>query len=166
MPRFRLALRGYDRAQVDAFLDRVEKALNGGPPLPLDEIRQTRFTGVFRGYARVPVDELLHECLRELRATLPRTDRRGRTRVRAGWLATWIEHASFAGAGLLRPGYDMRDVDALLERVIDGLRGAAPPLTARDVRECAFRTVRLGSGYDEGEVDRFLDQLAAALERR
>jgi DivIVA domain-containing protein len=39
-------------------------------------------------------------------------------------------------------------------------------VTARDVRDCAFRSVRLGPGYDEGEVDRFLVQLAGALERR
>ncbi|MCP9971164.1 DivIVA domain-containing protein [Actinomadura madurae] len=38
-------------------------------------------------------------------------------------------------------------------------------MTARDVRESAFRVVRLGPGYDEHEVDRFLLQLAAALER-
>jgi DivIVA domain-containing protein len=55
-------------------------------------------------------------------------------------------------------------VDAFLDRVVAGMCGAAPPVSARDVRECVFRTVRLGPGYNEPEVDRFLTQLASALE--
>jgi DivIVA domain-containing protein len=42
--------------------------------------------------------------------------------------------------------------------------GAAPPVSAHEVRECVFRTVRLSLGYNEPEVDRFLAQLTSALE--
>jgi DivIVA domain-containing protein len=61
-------------------------------------------------------------------------------------------------------GYDERDVDSFLDRVVAGLRGDAPPVSGRDVRDCRFRTVRLRAGYAEREVDRFLQQLASALD--
>ncbi|NDU76016.1 DivIVA domain-containing protein [Actinomadura sp. DSM 109109] len=159
-----MVLRGYDRSQVDALLKRISLALSGGPPMSADDVRGVRFTTVLRGYDHRAVDELLRECIRELQARAPMRERPGRTRARPGWLINWIQNARFSGSGM-RPGYDVRDVDAFLERVIAGLRGAAPQVTARDVRESAFRTVRLGPGYDEQEVDRFLLQLAAALER-
>lgn len=163
MPRFPVVLRGYDRVQVDELLTRVEVALRDRSGLTADDVRSTRFAVVLRGYDQRLVDETLRECIRELQAIAPIHDRPRRPRVHPGWLMNWIQNVEFSGAGV-RAGYDVRDVDAFLDRVIDGLRGAAPPITARDVRESAFRSVRLGPGYDESEVDRFLSQLAAALE--
>ncbi|MFC9977209.1 DivIVA domain-containing protein [Spirillospora sp. NPDC127200] len=160
-----VALRGYDRAQVDTLLARIGAALEGGAELPVEEVRRTRFDVVLRGYEQRAVDELLSERIRQLQAAGPIRERAGRPRVHPGWLITWIQNARFTGSRL-RSGYDVRDVDAFLDRVVAGLRGAAPPVPARDVRECAFRNVRLGPGYDEQEVDRFLEQLAGALERR
>jgi DivIVA domain-containing protein len=162
--RLPVVLRGYDRNQVDALLKRISQALDGGPPVSADEVRGTRFDVVLRGYEHRAVDELLRECIRELQVRAPIGERPGRPRAQPGWLINWIQNARFSGAGM-RSGYDVRDVDAFLARVIAGLRGAAPPVTARDMRESAFRVVRLGPGYDEQEVDRFLLQLAAALER-
>jgi DivIVA domain-containing protein len=164
MPRFPVVLRGYDQTQVDALIARIEAALResaGG--LTAEDVRRTRFAVVLRGYDQRVVDEALHEYIRRLHARAPLADRPRRPRVHAGWLISWIQSVQFAGAGM-RAGYDVRDVDAFLERVIAGLRGTAPPITARDVRECAFRTVRFGHGYDEREVDRFLTQLASALD--
>lgn len=163
--RLPVALRGYDRAQVDGLLERVSGALNGGPPISVDEVRMVRFDIVLRGYDRRAVDDLLRECIRELQARAPIAERSGRPRANPGWLINWIQNARFSGSGL-GGGYDVRDVDAFLERVVSGLRGSAPLVTARDVRESAFRVVRLGPGYDEQDVDRFLTQLAEALEGR
>ncbi|GAA2574542.1 DivIVA domain-containing protein [Actinomadura fulvescens] len=195
--RLPVALRGYERGQVDDLLGRIRTTLNAarkpvgaastGPSakpvaesdaepavapdgaaerLTADDVRAVRFDIVLRGYEPRAVDELLQECIRELQAAVPAGGRPGRRpRVHAGWLIGWIQNARFAGAGL-RIGYDVRDVDAFLERVIAGLRGTAAPVTARDVREIVFRTVRFGPGYDEREVDAFLIQLAGALERR
>lgn len=163
--RLPVVLRGYDRDQVDALLRRIAQALNGGPPMSADEVRKTRFDVVLRGYEPRAVDELVRECIRELQAMAPISERPGRPRAQPAWLINWIQNARFSGAGL-RSGYDVRDVDAFLDRIVAGLRGTAPPVTARDVRESAFRVVRLGPGYDEQEVDRFLLQLASALERR
>lgn len=39
------------------------------------------------------------------------------------------------------------------------------PLTPADVREKQFSTTRLRRGYDEGEVDAFLDEVEAGLSR-
>ncbi|RKS75002.1 DivIVA domain-containing protein [Actinomadura pelletieri DSM 43383] len=164
-PRLPVVLRGYDRRQVDGLLRRISQALNGGPPMSADEVRKTRFDIVLRGYEPLTVDRLVRECIMELEAKAPLADRLGRPRAHPAWLVNWIQNARFSGAGL-RPGYDVRDVDAFLDRVIAGLRGAAPPVTARDVRDSVFRVVRLAPGYDEQEVDRFLLQLAGALERR
>ncbi|MFI0487378.1 DivIVA domain-containing protein [Actinomadura sp. 9N215] len=163
--RLPVVLRGYDRKQVDGLLRRVSQALNGGPPMSADDVRRTRFDVVLRGYEPHAVDRLVRECILELQARGPIADRPGRPRAQPAWLINWIQNARFAGAGL-RSGYDVRDVDAFLDRVVAGLRGTAPPLSARDVRESTFRVVRLGPGYDEREVDRFLVQLAGALERR
>jgi DivIVA domain-containing protein len=164
-PRLPVALRGYDRAQVDALLERINETLRQGQwGLTADDVRRTRFDIVLRGYDQRAVDELLQEAIRELQAAAPIDHRPRRPRVHPGWLVTWIQNAEFASSGV-RAGYDVRDVDAFLARVVAGLRGYAPPMTARDVRESVFRTVRIGPGYDEAEVDRFLHQLAAALER-
>ncbi|MFC5754104.1 DivIVA domain-containing protein [Actinomadura rugatobispora] len=164
--RLPVALRGYDRAQVDALLERVTATLRYGRwGLTADDVRRTRFDIVLRGYEQRAVDELLQEAIRELQSAAPMGVRPGRPKVHPGWLISWIQNARFSGAGV-RAGYDVRDVDAFLDRVVAGLRGVAPPMTARDVRDSAFRIVRLGPGYDEGEVDRFLVQLAGALERR
>lgn len=164
MARFPVVLRGYDRTQVDALMRRVDTALKSDEPgLTADEVRGIRFTVVMRGYDQRAVDNALYEAMRALRARAPVAERPSRSRGNPGWLINWIENAEFSGAGV-RSGYDVRDVDAFLDRVIAGLRGTAPPVTARDVRESAFRTVRLSPGYDEQEVDKFLAQLAAALE--
>ncbi|MCZ9347521.1 DivIVA domain-containing protein, partial [Streptomyces sp. TRM76130] len=39
------------------------------------------------------------------------------------------------------------------------------PLTPEDVRNKQFTTVRLREGYDEDEVDAFLDEVEAELTR-
>lgn len=163
--RLPVVWRGYDRWQVDTLLQRISKALDGGPPISLEEVRETRFDVVLRGYDHRTVDELLRECIRELQARAPIEERPRRPRAQPDWLINWIQNTRFSRAGL-RSGYDVRDVDAFMDRVVAGFRGAAPAVSARDVRECAFRVVRLGPGYDEQEVDRFLVQLASALEGR
>jgi DivIVA domain-containing protein len=167
MSRFPVVLRGYNRAQVDEVLDRIAGAAGPGSPqtapVTADEIRASRFDVATRGYDRRAVDEALHEHIRRLAATGPRSARPKRPQVRQGWLIGWVQDAQFTGVRM-RPGYDVRDVDAFLDRVVAGLRGVAPPVSATEVRECVFRTVKFGPGYTEREVDAFLVQLASALD--
>jgi DivIVA domain-containing protein len=175
--RIRRRMRGYRRTQVDAVLARIAGTLGTAeptePPMTVEEARATRFRVELRGYDRRIVDELLAERIRELEAHEDvggYSARHARTRaparfspVSADWLVGWITTAKF-GVVRIRPGYDERDVDAFLARVVAGLQGDAPPVSARDVTESRFRIVRFGAGYEEREVDRFLDQLASALD--
>ena len=170
-------LRGYRRAQVDAVLAGIAGTLGTaeltGPPVTAEQTRAARFGLELRGYDRRIVDELLSERIRELEAYEQvggYSARHARTRaparfspVSADWLVEWITNAQF-GVVRVRRGYDERDVDAFLARVVAGLEGEAPPVSGRDVRESRFRTVRFGAAYGEREVDRFLDQLASALD--
>jgi DivIVA domain-containing protein len=59
----------------------------------------------------------------------------------------------------------MGEVDAFLEAVRDSFLGVRqPPLTADEVRDQKFSTTRpLRPGYDEQEVDVFLDEVEARL---
>jgi DivIVA domain-containing protein len=64
----------------------------------------------------------------------------------------------------LRPGYDMKEVDAFLDAVRDTFLGVRqPPLTAEEIRAKQFATTRLRLGYDEQEVDAFLEDVEARL---
>jgi DivIVA domain-containing protein len=67
-----------------------------------------------------------------------------------------VEQARFTPVRL-REGYDMGEVDALLDDVIEaaGRGEAVGPVIDR----ARFTPVRLREGYDMGEVDRFLAQL-------
>jgi DivIVA domain-containing protein len=182
MARIPRRLRGYSRPQVDDVLARVNTTLsaNGSgipstapPPITAEEARACRFKMATRGYDRRIVDETLSERIRELEAHERGAEyaaRHARTRaparfspVSADWLVNWITSAQF-GVVRAKTGYDERDVDAFLARVVAGLQGDAPPVSARDVRDSRFRTVRFSAGYQEREVDRFLDQLASALD--
>jgi DivIVA domain-containing protein len=90
----------------------------------------------------------------------------------------------------VRPGYNMADVDGFLKRLeyqVDALtehndalramleqvrRGGRRPdgiaplvltLTVDDVRRVVFKTTRLRPGYDEEDVDTFLDRAVAGI---
>jgi DivIVA domain-containing protein len=67
-----------------------------------------------------------------------------------------------------REGYDMAEVDALVERVLATLDGRpiGSPVTADEVRNTAFSTVRLREGYAVDEVDHFLDLAVGWLNSR
>jgi DivIVA domain-containing protein len=58
----------------------------------------------------------------------------------------------------------MEQVDAFLEAVRDTFLGVRePPLTADEIRDKMFPTTRLRPGYDEKEVDAFLNEAEARL---
>ncbi|GAB3664445.1 hypothetical protein GCM10027589_28520 [Actinocorallia lasiicapitis] len=169
MGRFPLVMRGYFGEEVDALIVRIEATLGRSeddvPEVTSAEVRKAGFASVVRGYDRRAVDEALEEYIRELEA-FERGDRDPYTETVGGqisWLIRWIEDVEFS-VTRMRAGYAEKDVDAFLDRVVAGLRGDAPAVSAADARTCVFRSAFLGPGYDELEVDRFLDQLAAALD--
>jgi DivIVA domain-containing protein len=61
----------------------------------------------------------------------------------------------------------MQQVDAFLDAVRDTFSGVRqPPLTAEEIRAKKFTTTRLRPGYDEKEVDAFLEEAEARLRIR
>lgn len=72
-----------------------------------------------------------------------------------------------------RPGYATQDVDRLIGELTQALRGLGPdagvPQAVRRladrIRNCRFGTTRQGGGYDEKDVDEFLDRIVGSLIR-
>ena len=164
--RFR---RGYHRRQVDAFLQRIEVSLTGiFPPPTAAEVRQAGFELVHGGYDVAAVDAHL-DALEE-RAMLVQSKKGGRRgRVDPGSEAAVLAKEltgpymkRFPRAGALRRGYDVDDVDELVDRVLTALNGnAALSLTVDDVRRAAFRPRR--GGYREDAVDDAFDHVVEHL---
>lgn len=77
-----------------------------------------------------------------------------------------IAKVSFATSTLCE-GYDMDDVDDLLDRARDALlaweNGETVPLASQEVAACTFIVTKFRAGYDQDDVDKFLDALSVAL---
>jgi len=167
--------KGYHRKQVDAFVNRVELALQGAlPGVTATEIRRVGFELVRRGYAVDEVDAALDDM--ELRAVVLQ----GATAGRRGRLDPAAE-AAFLRKELSGPymkrfsrvhfpvrGYDIDDVDAFVDRVctaldatVAGAPAGAAGVQLAEVRTVAFRSRR--GGYSEGEVDDTLDRVVEMM---
>ncbi len=168
--RFRRAGRlhkGYHRRQVDAFLNHVEVSLSGVFPTPTaSEVRQVGFELVRHGYDVEEVDAHL-DALEEkvVAAQSMTTSRRGRpdpdsesAYLREQLTASYMRR--FPRAGMLRRGYQVDDVDDVVDRVVAALDGQGT-LTLEDVRAVAFRPKR--GGYREDAVDEAMDRVIEHL---
>lgn len=60
-------------------------------------------------------------------------------------------------------GYDPVEVDAFVARVLQALRHDPPTMAPWEVRDQVFTISRVHRGYDEHEVDDFLDRAEAEL---
>lgn len=156
-------------------------------PLTPEDIRDTRFRSarMRRGYNQEDVDLLLER----VEATLLALDR-GEDPGRRGVTAAGIAQSSFRST-FMTTGYDESQVDDFLDEIAseltareagepaDGDTAAARPpgpsttsgaqeaeptgMTPADVRNKYFDTTRMHTGYDEEEVDSFLDHVEATL---
>ena len=70
-----------------------------------------------------------------------------------------ISHVQFTPVRL-REGYEMGEVDELLDRLVTALRAGEP--VDQLVRAAQFTPVRMREGYDMSEVDRFLEHVVSA----
>jgi DivIVA domain-containing protein len=72
---FHIAMRGYDRRQVDELVARIEGTLGRAPaaaiPVTAADVRAARFTKKMRGYAPAEVDQALRGALAELERQAP-----------------------------------------------------------------------------------------------
>ncbi|GAA3998942.1 hypothetical protein GCM10022247_18990 [Allokutzneria multivorans] len=177
--RFKAAKRrgdAYDEDEVDAFLARVAQQMDDdeladrpteiterkAPPVR-DRIREQAFRPPVpggRGYDEKQVDAFLAR----VEATM-----RGKDSITPQQVAD----IRFTPPRRGKPGYDADGVDALLDRLALSLTQLPPRskpkpmpmLTAEDVRKVAFHRPRPGEvGYDEIEVDQFLDRVEATLQ--
>lgn len=162
---------GYDKAAVDAFLERArqefegEPAADGTPHLDAASVRTAAFPLVKRGYAVDPVDAALARiedafAARDREAAVASTGTRvwvERARDDAQLL---LDHLSrprgrrFARAGWLRFGYRTDEVDLVADRLVEYFE-TGRPITVDQVRAVAFRMQR--RGYREEQVDAILD---------
>lgn len=163
--RFRQAARGYDKAQVDALCERIERTLAGtagADAITADEATNPSLTIVVRGYDHHHVET----WVRSAAARLP-----GAPQV------SWVELRNRQTKVLevaerpaeqrfprvrMREGYDIAGVDAFVDHIRATI---ATTLTADEIRAIQFTTVRLRLGYDMQTVDEWLDAVQAAAPR-
>lgn len=163
MPVFPHAALGYSRQEVDTFVARIEGTLGRSPlyapPVTADVVRAVRFARRVGGYQMKAVDEALDRYIRELE------DEAGTNRLRAGevdQLVGLVRNVRF-GTTRLKGGYDERQVDAFLNKMIVALReNRARP---SEVNKAVFDVTRTRPGYRQSDVDAFLDRLSSEIGR-
>ncbi|GMA26484.1 hypothetical protein GCM10025864_42430 [Luteimicrobium album] len=131
---FELIRGGYDTHEVDAALDRLEAAFS------------VRDRGAF--VAQHGPQAWMDRIAEDARTLYPRLNRPACEK--------------FAPAGRGEAGYDMDDVDALLDRLVDYFDRQVP-ITASEIRAATFRRRRGADAYAEGPVDAYLSRAVEVL---
>lgn len=153
---------------------RAEVSLQGDyAPMAAADIRRAGFELVRHGYAVAPVDARLDDL--EERVLLVEAATSGR-RARSDpdtdgtdvqFLRDQLNEPymrRFPRSGILRRGYDLDDVDGLVDRVLarfNGVNNSDEVLTVEDVRTAGFKPRR--GGYAEEAVDEMLDRVVELL---
>lgn len=171
---------GYEPSHVDAFMARARKAYEGSGELSVEDVRQARFATVNGGYATDQVDDALDR----LEEALAKSEREAFVSERGGddWAVMLSERTEellgradrAPGERFRRPSrsdaqsYDVDQVDEFCDRLAEALRAPAgeAQLDADDVRRAAFASADGRKGYEEGQVDAFLDAAVDVLLRR
>ncbi|NUW37969.1 DivIVA domain-containing protein [Nonomuraea sp. SMC257] len=169
---------GYDPAEVDALIGRIESTLGRGArdvdPVTADDVRRATFRPKRGGYHETAVDFALEAFVVALETQarspirLAMTEPTGEM-LREEWFeaqAARVERVAFR-PGRMGTGYNEDEVDAFLDRIVATLRGTTEyAVTAKEVREARFSTVLLRSGYLISDVDAFLAGISDVLEQR
>jgi DivIVA domain-containing protein len=147
--------KGYDPAQVDAFLLRIADALAGRSRLHPDQVRTVVFTEIAGGYDQRAVDDFLAASEHQLRSGhVPPTT------LQTGDAVMAVKLPKSAN------GYDRGEVDAFLGRAAATLDGRGR-MTSSEVRHTRFTTTSgLRRGYQVRAVDALLDELEQELRFR
>jgi DivIVA domain-containing protein len=155
--------RGYDTAEVDAFLSRVAAAFGGRGALTTADIRGAEFRTAplgHRGYHREDVDDFLdHACvaLEFVRRGVP-----SRPAAATALTPDDVRRTRFSGPPYGQAGYAAGEVDVFLDRVAATLAHTGPTaLTAAEIRAATFGLAHAGSAaYRIDEVDAFREAAA------
>lgn len=184
---------GYEKSSVDAYLEEIvatlrawETEADGAAPdyvLHSGDVTGAAFPTIpaahDEGYEEERIDDLLDDVV----STLVHYE--ARAAAAAGGSGTGADAG--AGAALtadeaarrtfrvvkLRGGYDRQAVDAFMTRIVATLRaheagtwrrgGPDGLLTSADVLNIKFQATAFRSGYEQDEIDEFLDDVAQAL---
>ncbi|NUR83146.1 MAG: DivIVA domain-containing protein [Nonomuraea sp.] len=177
-PRVNGMRSGYDPAQVDALIQRIEATLGRGDrtldPVTADEVRMAEFRVRRGGYQETPVDFALEAFVVALETMNSRPLRLAMVEptddlLREEWFeqhAARVERVAFR-PGRMGTGYHEDEVDAYLDRIVATLRGTTDyPVSGKEVRDATFNTVLLRPGYLIADVDAFLAGVADVLDQR
>ncbi|GAB3187892.1 DivIVA domain-containing protein [Nesterenkonia suensis] len=165
---------GYDRDEVDEFMARARVAYDSGTGMPLVEIREVSFSMGSGGYDPAEVDGAL-DRLEDAFAAAER-DRYIAQHGEDAWYELLADRAAPLRVRLERPdgkrfrepahssavGYRKEQVDELcraLEQYLDGEN----PMSVDEVRTIVFAGVHGSDGYDEAQVDAFLDRMTEIM---
>ena len=162
--------KGYDRAQVEEFLDRAKQVWDeGGPPGPISSwhVRTVGFDMRRDGYEVPAVDSALD---RIEDAFVSREERAGPANWREAEDAVLarLERDNgdrFPRGSGLSAGYRVSEVDELCRQIREHLV-LGRPLRVDDVRSSVFRIGRGTRGYREAAVDAYLDRVVDVMRRR
>ncbi|WP_439663150.1 DivIVA domain-containing protein [Lentzea sp. HUAS TT2] len=168
--------RGYDAAEVDAFLDRVEGTMKSKDILTREDVLSVKFSTATRdpGYDVNEVNVFMELVADTLRSTPQRAQasapaQGAHATSQAMRPAVRLSPDDVAAVRFHKPrpgtrGYHEGQIDAFLDRIEQTLRGR-DNLTAGQVQDAVFGETAPGTfGYDEEDVDTFLDLVVLMFE--
>ncbi|RDI31024.1 DivIVA domain-containing protein [Lentzea flaviverrucosa] len=168
--------RGYDAAEVDAFLDRVEGTMKSKDILTREDVLNVKFSTATRdpGYDVNEVNVFMELVADTLRSTPQRAQasapaKGAHATSQAMRPAVRLSPDDVAAVRFHKPrpgtrGYHEGQIDAFLDRIEQTLRGR-DNLTAGQVQDAVFGETAPGTfGYDEEDVDTFLDLVVLMFE--
>lgn len=167
---------GYSPKQVEKFLDAARAYLEdrSAAAVTSHDVRTVSFDAVRGGYDANEVDSAL-DRLEDAFARRERDDL-----IQDAGQEAWLrEIGQLAGllrgrlmradgerfrrpASLKAPSYHVDDVDILCTRLLAYLEQGSP-MSADEVRTAVFRTVSGKEGYEETQVDAFLDRVVELM---
>jgi DivIVA domain-containing protein len=174
-PRTRKSRRGYNVDEVEDFLEDARRAYSaetGASVVNSESIRTVAFGMQKGGYSPTHVDAAL-ERLEDAFATRER-DRAfsvsggdqawyGQARSTAQEILDRLARptgARFSRVGPLTRAYNVKEVDAFADRLVDYFQHGKP-MSVEEVRTVAFSATK--RGYNETQVDRLLDAVIAVM---
>lgn len=175
-PRAGFLTSGYHRVQVDAFFADAraayERPMLDDQTMSSLDVRRAAFDMKKGGYQCAAVDAALDRL--ELAFAARARDQFVRAHGQQAWMTRLAESAQVLYPRLRRPagdrfrapssgrGYDVRAVDALLDRLIDFFDKGSP-LTPEEMRAATFARKRGRRAYDERTVDAFIARAVDVL---
>ncbi len=168
--------RGYDAAEVDSFLDRVENTMRSRDILTREDVLNVKFSTATRdpGYDVNEVNVFMELVADTLRSTPQRRQasapaQGAHATSQAMRPAVRLSPDDVAAVRFHKPrpgtrGYHEGQIDAFLDRIEATLRGK-DNLTAQQVQDAVFGESAPGTfGYDQEDVDTFLDLVVLMFE--